>query len=82
MATPFFTTNLEEDNENNTILPPLPEVKVERPEGSPPEFDGTVATGAEEGATSFSQMKLMANTPTQRVLSEEWIKYVKTPYPS
>ena len=34
------------ENEENPILPPLPEVEIQRPPGPPPDnMDGTVASG-------------------------------------
>ena len=43
---PIFTATTEAEEEEHTVLPPLPEIQLQRPPGPPPDnMDNTVASG-------------------------------------
>ena len=73
---PVFTSHADEEQDQNTFLPPLPEVQVARPPGpAPDQLDGTVATGistlaADRTAYPYGQAIISPPVP-QAVLMEE-----------
>ena len=70
-AAPIFTTTLDDENDDGTMLPPLPEVRVARPDGPPPDFDGTVATGVSTLAadrTFVPNSQVLLNQPMPQAM--------------
>ena len=60
---PIFTTGLAGETEQNPILPPLPEVEVQRPPGpSPDGMDGSVASGMTSLAADWTMAAPHAHT--------------------
>ena len=73
---PIFTTTAVGEEDEQTILPPLPEIRVQRPLGPPPDnMDGTIATGMSTIAadrTFNPNIQVMAAHPVpQATLLEE-----------
>ena len=75
-TTPVFTVGAFGNDEENTILPPLPEIRVQRPPGPPPDnIDGSVITGAStmaaDGTAIPNAQAMMAQPVSAAVLMEE-----------
>ena len=73
---PIFAATVNGDDDERTFLPPLPEVRVARPPGLPPDnFDASVATGISTIAgdrTTHANTQVFVSQPVaQETLREE-----------
>ena len=74
-TTPMFATTVGNDNDEYTLLPPLPEVQVARPPGPPPDnLDGTVATEISTltaDITAYAQLQILLGQPVPLATLQE-----------